>query len=158
MHQCFEGASRAHQNGDGARAKQLSTEGHQHQAQRDQLNKQAADWIFQANNRVQPQGTIDLHGLYVQEAIDRTEDAVRVSVVLLDCVQSDGRFPQAAQAQGLPQLRVITGKGIHSNNHVAKIKPAIEQLMVKYVEGMALLSSFPPDIDGIRQIQPHCTS
>ena len=84
MHQCFDGASRAHQTGDGARAKQLSTEGHQHEAQRDQLNKQAADWIFQANNRVQPQGTIDLHGLYVQEAIDRTEDAVRVSVVLLD--------------------------------------------------------------------------
>lgn len=45
-------------------------------------------------------------------------------------------FPNRAQdgqSQGLDELRVITGKGLHSTQHVAKIKPAIEQLMVKYV-------------------------
>ncbi|KAL7005262.1 hypothetical protein EMMF5_005235 [Cystobasidiomycetes sp. EMM_F5] len=114
MHQAFDGASRAHQAGDGARAKQLSTQGHTHQQRKDDLNRQAADFIFNANNRSQPPGSIDLHGLFVQEAIERTERAV-----------------QTAQSQGLSQLRVITGKGIHSQNHVAKIKPAIEQLMVK---------------------------
>jgi hypothetical protein len=39
---------------------------------------------------------------------------------------------QSAQGQGLQELRIITGKGIHSNQHIAKIKPAIENLMVKY--------------------------
>lgn len=30
------------------------------------------------NNKVQPQGSIDLHGLYVQEAIEYTEKAIAV--------------------------------------------------------------------------------
>jgi hypothetical protein len=47
MKQCFDGAHQAHESGDGARAKQLSTEGHQHQSRRDELNKQAAKLIFQ---------------------------------------------------------------------------------------------------------------
>jgi len=73
--------------------------------------------------------TEDLHGLYVQEAIQQTEQAI-----------------QRAQQAGLPQLIVITGKGLHSTAHVAKIKPgplrpcsargltsaAIEDLMNKY--------------------------
>lgn len=79
MHSSFEAASRAHDSGDGGRAKQLSNEGHAHQARRDQLNDQAADWIFNANNRDKGPGEIDLHGLYVQEAIERTERAVQVS-------------------------------------------------------------------------------
>ncbi|KZO98924.1 DUF1771-domain-containing protein [Calocera viscosa TUFC12733] len=115
MGQCFDRAHEAHERGDGAAAKELSNEGHEHQRRMEQLNRQAADWIFQANNSSSPQGTIDLHGLYVQEAIDRTEEAL-----------------QAAQGQGAPELRVIVGKGLHSAGHVAKIKPAIEQLMQKY--------------------------
>lgn len=66
------------------------------------------------NNKHSPQGTIDLHGLFVQEAISYTEQAI-----------------QRAQQQGLSTLRVIVGKGIHSAGHVAKIKPAIEDLMRK---------------------------
>lgn len=86
MHQAFDGASRAHQAGDGARAKQLSTQGHTHQQRKDDLNRQAADFIFNANNRSQPPGSIDLHGLFVQEAIERTERAVQVgNSYRLDC-------------------------------------------------------------------------
>lgn len=68
------------------------------------------------NNQKQPRGTIDLHGLYVKEAIEQTEKAI-----------ADG------QRSGLDELRVITGKGIHSKNHQAKIKPAVEGLMRKCV-------------------------
>lgn len=63
-----------------------------------------------------PLGTTDLHGLYVQEAIERTEQRVK-----------------QAQSQGRPTLRVITGKGVHSAQHVAKIRPAIEKLMQQSV-------------------------
>ncbi|KZT57747.1 DUF1771-domain-containing protein [Calocera cornea HHB12733] len=115
MGDCFDRAHEAHERGDGAAAKALSNEGHEHQRRMEQLNTQAADWIFAANNNESPPGTIDLHGLYVQEAIDRTEQAL-----------------QTTQAQGAPELRVIVGKGLHSKGHVAKIKPAIEQLMQKY--------------------------
>lgn len=64
------------------------------------------------NNRDSPPGTLDLHGLYVKEAIERTEGAVR-----------------EAQARGDAEIRVIVGKGIHSQGHVAKLKPAVEDLM-----------------------------
>ncbi len=59
-----------------------------------------------------PGCTTDLHGLYVQEAVHKTEEAVR-----------------DAQAKGMPELRVIVGKGVHSPQHRAKIKPAIEKMM-----------------------------
>lgn len=68
------------------------------------------------NNKDSPAGTIDLHGLYVNEAIERTEAAIS------DC-----------QRQGREELRVIVGKGIHSQGGHAKIKPAVENLMKKYV-------------------------
>lgn len=67
-----------------------------------------------ANNKSNPVGTIDLHGLYVKEAIEQTEKAI-----------ANG------QRSGLEELRVITGKGIHSRNHQAKIKPAVAELMQK---------------------------
>lgn len=66
------------------------------------------------NNRDSPVGTIDLHGLYVKEAIERTEAAI-----------ADG------QRSGMEEMRVIVGKGIHSQGHVAKIKPAVQDLMRK---------------------------
>lgn len=67
-----------------------------------------------ANNLDSPPGTIDLHGLYVREAIERTEKAIA-----------------DAQRKGDREMRVIVGKGIHSQGHVAKIKPAVEDLMRK---------------------------
>lgn len=68
------------------------------------------------NNRDSPPGTIDLHGLYVKEAIERTEGAI-----------------SSAQQRGDQELRVIVGKGLHSQGHVAKIKPAVEDLMRRCV-------------------------
>jgi DNA-nicking Smr family endonuclease len=50
----------------------------------------------------------------VKEAIAKTESAV-----------------QAAQSRGDQQIRIIVGKGLHSQGHAAKLKPAIEELMVK---------------------------
>ncbi|KEI42445.1 uncharacterized protein L969DRAFT_152013 [Mixia osmundae IAM 14324] len=115
MGACFDKAHRAHDQGDGAGAKRFADEGHQHQANKTRLNEQASQWIFNENNKNSPPNTIDLHGLFVQEAIERTEQSV-----------------QQAQNSGAQQLRIIVGKGIHSPGHQAKIKPAIEGLMQKY--------------------------
>lgn len=115
MHQCFDGASKAHNAGDGARAKQLSTEGHAHQAEQRRLNAQASAMIYSMNNAGgHGPGEIDLHGLYVQEAIQQTEQAI-----------------QRAQQAGLPQLIVITGRGLHSTAHVAKIKPGLSRAIYR---------------------------
>lgn len=112
MSKAFDGAHQAHAHGDGGRAKQLSNEGHEHQRRMHQANQEAADWIFKANNEDSGPNEVDLHGLYTQEAVAKTEEAIR-----------------AAKSKNLPELRVIVGKGIHSKDHVAKVKPAIEKLM-----------------------------
>jgi len=146
MGRAFEESERAYENGDGARAKQLSEEGKRFKGEMENLNLQAADWIyhgktqfytlqhiliFAANNTDSAPNEVDLHGLYVKEAIARTEQAV-----------------EAAQQRGDSNIHLIVGrfalfyvlliwtggvvgKGLHSQDHVAKLKPAIEDLMVK---------------------------
>ncbi|BEJ18017.1 hypothetical protein CspHIS471_0702940 [Cutaneotrichosporon sp. HIS471] len=114
-HKCFADSQNAYKSGDGGRAHDLSQEGKRHQAKQDQLDDKAAEWIFRENNKTQPHGTIDLHGLYVKEALDEVEKAI-----------ANG------QRSGLDDLRIITGKGNHSANRQAKIKPAVAEMMRKY--------------------------
>lgn len=115
MAHCFRASKTAYQRGDGAQAKQLSDEGHFHQHQMEQLNAQAVQWIYAANNADSPPGTIDVHGLYVKEALAKVDEVIR-----------------QAQAQNFPQLRIIVGKGIHSKDHVSHIRPAVEDMLHKY--------------------------
>ena len=50
MSRCFDESHRAYEAGDGARAKELSNEGHAHQREMNNLNAQASDWIFQGGH------------------------------------------------------------------------------------------------------------
>jgi len=115
MANAFKASKAAYAKGDGARAKELSNEGNMHKQNMEQLNREARLWIFAANNADSPPDTVDLHGLYVKEALAKAEEAV-----------------QKAQAQNFPQLKLIVGKGIHSRDHVAHVKPAVEDLLRKY--------------------------
>ncbi|KAG8919137.1 hypothetical protein FRC00_011699 [Tulasnella sp. 408] len=115
MARCFRESQEAYRSGDGGRAKELSNEGKRHQSEMDRLNREASDWIFEQNNLDSGPDEIDLHGLYVKEAIDHTEKAIL-----------------SAQNRGDRQIRVIVGKGLHSQGSVAKLKPAIEELMAKH--------------------------
>ncbi|KAJ7680235.1 cytoplasmic protein [Mycena polygramma] len=115
MAKCFAESHEAYERGDGAGAKQLSNEGKEHQSKMISLNKEASDWIFIENNKDSKPGEIDLHGLYVKEAIDHTDRAL-----------------QEAKSRGDSEVHLIVGKGLHSQGHVAKIKPAIEELMQKH--------------------------
>ncbi|KAK4639402.1 hypothetical protein QC761_707960 [Podospora bellae-mahoneyi] len=110
---CFDRAHEAYERGDGAEAKALSNEGKRHQAKQAEYNKQAAEFIFRENNAMGriAEDTIDLHGLFVEEAEDILEDRIR-----------------DAQARGQSHLHVIVGKGNHSTGGVRKIKPRVEQL------------------------------
>ncbi|KAH9817725.1 hypothetical protein DFH28DRAFT_161379 [Melampsora americana] len=112
----FDEAHQAYGSGQKGRAKELSNQGKYHQRRRNELNQQAAEWIFKETNRHSPPGTIDLHGLYVQESISYTES-----------------FIEKEQRMGGPKtLRVIVGKGIHSVHHTPRLKPAIEKMVTKY--------------------------
>ena len=82
----------------------------------ERLNTEARQWIFAANNADSPPDTLDLHGLYVKEALIKVEEAI-----------------QKAQAQNYTELKLIVGKGLHSKDHVAHIKPAVERLLSRCV-------------------------
>ncbi|KAI9068060.1 DUF1771-domain-containing protein [Trametes sanguinea] len=73
MARCFDEAHRAYESGDGARAKELSNKGKAAQQEMERLNEQAAEWIFRENNTDSGPGEVDLHGLYVKEAIRFTD-------------------------------------------------------------------------------------
>lgn len=115
MAHAFDASKKAYASGQGARAKELSEEGHRHQAEMERLNTEARQWIFAANNADSPPDTLDLHGLYVKEALSKVEEAV-----------------QQAQQQNYPQLKLIVGKGIHSRDHVSHVKPAVQRLLSHY--------------------------
>ncbi|GAA5900716.1 hypothetical protein JCM5296_004877 [Sporobolomyces johnsonii] len=114
MAKAFSESKQAYASGRGGDAHDLSMEGKEHQRNKDRYNAEAAEWIFRENNKTQPPGSVDLHGLYVQESIEYTERAIAT-----------------AKQQGLSELRVIVGKGNHSPSHLAKIKPAITSLMAR---------------------------
>ncbi|KAF2740227.1 smr domain-containing protein [Polyplosphaeria fusca] len=110
---CFDRAHQAYESGDGGRAHELSEEGKRHAAKMEEYNRQARDYIFRENNNTDRVSgdTIDLHGLFVEEAEDVLEERIRV-----------------ARSRGETHLHVIVGKGNHSRNHVQKIKPRVEQV------------------------------
>ncbi|KAF3933158.1 hypothetical protein ABW19_dt0206604 [Dactylella cylindrospora] len=109
-HDLIAQSRQAYADGDGARAHELSQEAKRHEANADAYNKQASEYIFRVNNVNQEEDTIDLHGLFVEEA----EEILATRI-------------QAAKRQHARGLHVIVGKGIHSENHVQKIKPAVEK-------------------------------
>ncbi|KAK0485382.1 hypothetical protein EDD18DRAFT_1196183 [Armillaria luteobubalina] len=80
-----------------------------------QLNKEASNWIYLENNRDRKPREIDLHGLYVKEAIAYTDAAL-----------------EEAKLRGDSEIRLIVGRGLHSEDGEAKLGPAIKGLMRKY--------------------------
>lgn len=109
--QCFEASKRAYEQGNGALAHEKSEEGKRHGENMQRANQDAALYVFRANNSACAPDEIDLHGLHVEEAKYYTEQRI------IACKQ-----------RREDHLHVIVGKGIHSVNHIQKIKPAIEEL------------------------------
>lgn len=101
----------AYQNGDKQKAHELSEELKKILAQAENYNRQAAEYVFRENNADSAEDEIDLHGLYVKEAEWIMQKR------LSECIRTYQSH-----------LRVIVGKGLHSANGIAKLKPAIEQL------------------------------
>ncbi|KIK97750.1 hypothetical protein PAXRUDRAFT_824619 [Paxillus rubicundulus Ve08.2h10] len=78
----------------------------------DQLNAKASAWIYQENNRPGriPADSVDLHNFRVVEAIEYAQAAIR-----------------DAKEQGKTELRLIVGKGKHSDGGVSRLRPAVAE-------------------------------
>ena len=112
---CFDRSKKAYASGNGALAKELSVQGKEHDRLLKEADKKAADAVFKAKNAKVGEDEIDLHGLQVKEALERTEAR------LTQCME-----------QGKDHLVIIVGRGSHSVDGIAKIKPAVQNLLKKY--------------------------
>jgi DNA-nicking Smr family endonuclease len=104
-------SQQAYKSGDKAKAKQLSDELKQVAEEAEEKNIQAAEYVFRENNADSAEDEIDLHGLFVNEA----------EFILQRRIGEAIRTNQS-------HLRVIVGKGLHSQNGIAKLKPAVDQM------------------------------
>jgi DNA-nicking Smr family endonuclease len=103
----------AYKNGDHQGARNFSTLSKSHWNECNRLHSLAETEIFTHHNPTYPTNLtrIDLHGLLVKEAIARVEKHVEL------CKWSK-----------IPRTVVVTGRGSHSKDGLAKIKPAIQEL------------------------------
>lgn len=108
----FEQSQSAYKRGDGEQAKELSIRGKEQQELMEKANKKAAEVAFLKNNKEREIWEIDLHGLYVKEAVYYAREAVA-----------------KCQKKKLNHIVFIVGMGNNSLDGVRKIKPAIEELM-----------------------------
>lgn len=113
QHDLARQSQEAYQRGDGAEASQLSQEAKRHEAQADAYNKQASEFIFRANNSQQAGDVIDLHGLYVQEAVQiltmrinaarsSGQKGLHVYVLLPAITERRGNYEECRRAPGIP--------------------------------------------------------
>lgn len=101
----------AYKQGDGGKAHQLSEKAKIQQRLAEQYNMEAAEYVFVQNNADSGSDEIDLHGLFVKEAVWILKRRIASGIKAHE-----------------PRVRVIVGKGLHSQNGLAKIKPAVEEL------------------------------
>lgn len=103
-HISFTASHQAYASGDRALAHTLSQKGKQHGENMKAYNEQAKNFIFYINNSSLPHDTVDLHGLYVEEAVDILRGR-------LAYIRQEGMW-------------VIVGRGNHSAGQ-ARLGPAV---------------------------------
>mmetsp|Transcript_18151 Transcript_18151/g.29456 ORF Transcript_18151/g.29456 Transcript_18151/m.29456 type:complete len:304 (+) Transcript_18151:119-1030(+) len=109
----FDRSKKASSRDEKQRLKQMAFD---KKAEAEKEQKIAAKKIFAAKNDGYGRDQMDLHGLYVQEAVDFVEERLRQ-------VDSDLR------SGNLESLTIITGAGHHSDSNGPKIKPKVVALL-----------------------------
>jgi hypothetical protein len=84
-------------------------------------------------------GEVDLHGLYVKESITYTDQSIAEARargdkevrLIVGSYNSFLYFEERGKELTVWHRFACAGKGIHSPNQAAKLKPAIEEFMQK---------------------------
>uniref|UniRef100_A0A7S3YS31 Smr domain-containing protein n=2 Tax=Lotharella globosa TaxID=91324 RepID=A0A7S3YS31_9EUKA len=113
--QLYEASHKAYARGDGKAAKTLADKAKAEGKMMKQCNQDAAEAIFKHRNDGKGDLFIDLHGLTVDEALGFLKE--RLEKFLHNDVDD--------------KLHCVTGAGNHSPGHLAKIKPAVKELVTK---------------------------
>jgi len=106
-------ANRTYKNGDYAAAARHKRDVREIQSSMELLNKMAAEVTFIKKNKGRTDGMVDLHGLHVEEALGYAK---------LELDTESGALGDDKV------VRFIVGKGLHTKDGKAKIRPALENL------------------------------
>ena len=108
----FRQATLAYLNGDTIRANELSRMGRQYHSQVQEFQSKMKEELLERTvQREEKVTTLDLHGLFVKEALDTMMDLINNL--------------KKKKTNGSQLLEVITGAGKHSSGGKARIKPAV---------------------------------
>jgi len=111
MKEACDLARSARKRGDHTAERRHNHEALAHEITMKHLNQAAAKLIFEEKNRLHPEGTVDLHGLYVEEAVEYAKQEL-----------------QSASRRSNRVVHFIVGKGLHAKDGKVKIRPALELL------------------------------
>ncbi|KAL5531394.1 hypothetical protein ACEPAG_4271 [Sanghuangporus baumii] len=125
----FEASKRAYKSNQKAEAKRLSDQGKLHDENARRYNALAAEEVFNSNNPRRQSSRCDLHGLHVDEALQYARNHL-----------------VACRASGTDKTMLIVGRGSHSQQGGARIKPAI----------MAMLSETGGIVAGVHEKNEGC--
>lgn len=106
--ECFKKADEAREAGDHAAANEYVKEAKEHTQKMNEANERAVRYIMEKNPN-NTADTIDLHGLHVEEALEQAEKKLK------------------STTEGV--LHIIPGRGSHSVNQQARIKPKLIQYL-----------------------------
>lgn len=95
---------------DKKKAKEMQLDAADKRKEQTELNKKASDLYYQANNLQNDKYTLDLHGQYVNEAMELVEKRLKEIGFKGDII-------------------IVVGAGHHSENNVRKIKPKLEEYL-----------------------------
>lgn len=113
--QCAKRSQAAWAKDEKGDAHTLSEEKKDWQKKQDEANRRAAKLILEPQ-KWQTTGEIDLHGLFLDEALDATREFLRY---------------WSKKTPSRDTVLIITGAGHHSENNKAVIRPAVEELLQK---------------------------
>lgn len=145
--------------GDGKAAKDLSELGKQEGHEMDRLNGIAAE-IFFTHNNPEENGTnrfglVDLHGLFVKESLIYAERAIKNELsreineetpnspeTHIENIHKAGRDVPLVRGR-TRQVVFIVGMGNHSEGHIRKIKPALDEMIAEKYPTFRLVDDKP---------------
>jgi len=121
MSEAYSRARIAQNKGYRGAAQEHRQKGDAYKSSMEALDKRAAKIIFREKNKNCTGGKIDLHNLFVAEAVGFAKEELR-----------------SARSRGDAVVRFIVGKGLHAEDGVAKIRPALEDLFTERGLGHSL--------------------
>jgi DNA-nicking Smr family endonuclease len=134
--QYFQQSQDAYRSGNKADATYYSQLGKEQGTLMLEANTRAADFVFEFHNRERPLDEIDLHNLFVEEAMQRLKERIAT-------LQQDSKLQTRIASSQQPIKRpstlvVIVGRGNNSANGTPRIKPAVES----YLQSIGLRYDF----------------